>query len=194
MNSITNYVDESSWQEDWQKDYKYGIILFIPPEPTLSYVNELRKKYDEKSYHSFCAHISLTQPLPRSMYESDIEDIKKILSNIEPFQAHYGPVINFLPVAPGVVFDIKEQNKFIELYKKIETTPLFSNMIPRKWPFQAHMTVAEFINKENTAKLTEELNKTIINSGNFICDTISYVVPDENFHFTVRKTFRLGKY
>ncbi len=30
---------------------------------------------------------------------------------------------------------------------------------PRKYPFKAHMTVAEFISAEETLKLTEKLNK-----------------------------------
>lgn len=41
MQVITQYANEQLWEQEWQKEYKYGVILFIPPEPILSTVNEL---------------------------------------------------------------------------------------------------------------------------------------------------------
>lgn len=45
MQEITQYANEQLWEHEWQKEYKYGILLFIPPVLILSVVNKLRQKY-----------------------------------------------------------------------------------------------------------------------------------------------------
>jgi hypothetical protein len=46
---ITQYTqDISQWQE-WQKEYQFGVILIFPPEPLLMQVNVLRARYDPQS-------------------------------------------------------------------------------------------------------------------------------------------------
>jgi 2'-5' RNA ligase len=178
---ITQYANEELWEKEWQKEYKYGVILFIPPEAIFSVVNELRQKHDKLSADGCCAHISLTMPIKNPLTIKDVNEIKRKLSHFERFEVHYGPFINFLPVAKGVVLEIEEQKKFEELYKTIENAEGVE-FYHRKWPFKAHMTIAEFISEEDTVILTEELNKNTI-QGSFSCDKVYYMVPNQDMVF-----------
>lgn len=189
MQAITQYANGELWEHEWEREYKYGVILFIPPEPLLSMVNQLRQKYDSFSAEGCCAHISLTMPLKSPLTIEGINEIQKKLSNFNRFKVKYGPFINFLPVANGVVLEIKEQEEFEKLYKIIESVERVE-FYSRKWPFKAHMTIAEFISKDDTLALTEELNKNLIH-GSFICHRVSYMVPNQDMIFENIMDFNL---
>lgn len=191
MQPITQYANEELWEKEWHKEYKYGVILFIPPEPLFSSVNGLRQKYDKSSADSCCAHLSLTMLLKNPLTTADIKEIEKKLSNFKKFEVHYGPFTNFLPEANGVVLEIKEQKKFAELYKTIESAEGVE-FYHRKWPFKAHITIAEFISEEDTLMLTDKLNKNSIN-GSFICDKVFYMVPNQDMVFEKIMAFNLKK-
>jgi len=111
MQVITQYANEQLWEQEWQKEYKYGVILFIPPEPILSTVNELREKYDKFSANGCCAHISLTMPLKKPLTIAGINEIKRKLLDFKKFEVHYGPFINFLPVAEDTLVLTEKLNK-----------------------------------------------------------------------------------
>jgi len=190
MQLITQYANEQLWEQEWQKEYKYGVILFIPPEPIFSTVNQLREKYDKFSANGCCAHISLTMPLKNPLTIEGINEIKRKLLDFKKFEVHYGPFINFLPVAKGVVLEIKEQKKFEELYKTIESAE-WIEFYDRKWPFKAHMTIAEFISNEDTLALTENLNKNAM-YGSFTCNKVVYMVPNQDMVFQKIIAFNLA--
>src|SRR5262245_956227 len=92
MRMITQYPqDISQWQE-WQKEYQFGVILIFPPEPLLTQVNLLRARYDPRSQAACDAHISLTVPLPQPISDSQWRELEAIVSGIEPFPIQYGPL------------------------------------------------------------------------------------------------------
>ena len=66
---ITHYASDVSHWENWQKEYRYGVLLIFPPDPPLAQVNALRARYDPQSQATCEAHISLTVPLPSAMSE-----------------------------------------------------------------------------------------------------------------------------
>lgn len=113
------YVEDINGWEKWQQKYRYGVLLIFPPEPVMSQVNELRRKYDPQSARLF-------------------EEAKK-----------------------------------------------------RRYPYSAHMTIAEFITVDQTNMLMEQLGDSVP-QGSFICDGVSYAVPDERFRFTERVKFKLA--
>jgi 2'-5' RNA ligase len=163
----------------------------MPPEPILSIVNSLRTKYDARS-QSYCdAHISLSLPIPQPMTEEDWHELVDIASNIKPFDIHYGKLKDFPPY-PGVVFSIESQLALNAVREKIEDAIIFKNAQPRKFPYKAHMTIAEFISLEDTARILKEL-KDKTPTGTFLCDNLAYIVPDNNMHFNVIRKLNLSK-
>lgn len=49
---------------DWQKSYRFGTILILPPAAVCQDIDPLRARYDPVSQAAIGAHISLTPPLP----------------------------------------------------------------------------------------------------------------------------------
>jgi 2'-5' RNA ligase len=187
---VTQYESNIRHWEDWKKEYRFGVLLIFPPEPLLAQVNALRTKYDPQSQAACDAHISLTIPLPRPISEAQWSELEPIVSAIEPFPIHYGPLKNYLP-HPGVCLAIEPQDALNRLRAALETAPVFAGAPVRKYPFSAHMTIAEFITIEQTEALMDEL-KQVAPEGVFVCTSVAYAVPDANFHFIERRQLGLA--
>jgi 2'-5' RNA ligase len=187
------YADDLSRYKEWQKEYRYGVLLIFPPDPPLNQVNALRTKYDSRSQASCDAHISLTVPIPRPMTDTAWKEIEAIAAQITPFIIEYGPLGNSLPVHPGVGLGIQPKDKLKSLLSALETAPCFLGAKPRSHPFNPHMTIAEFITKEQTPIIMEELRNEPL-TGSFLCTQVSYAVPDAYFRFIDRKKLNLNSH
>jgi hypothetical protein len=185
---IADVADTSRW-EAWQQGYTYGVILIYPPDPPLRCVNALRAKRDPRA-QSYCdAHISLTIPLPRALTQDHWEELASIASGFAPVSIRYGPLMNYLPY-PGVCLAIEPQAELDELRAALESASSFSGAPARRYPFSAHMTIAEFISVDETERLMVEL-ADVAPQGAFRCTGLSYAVPDTGFHFTERRRLPL---
>jgi hypothetical protein len=178
----TDYVDDVHHWDEGQRAYRFGVILILPSEPIFSQVNELRARYDPISQTCCDAHISLTVPLPRAPTDAQWAEIEAVTSSTRPFTLHYGPLMTY-PPHPGVVLKIEPQGEIDLLRIGLEACSPFSGMMPRRYPFSAHMTIAEFITIERTNALMIELNGAV-KCGSFRCDGVSHAVPDSSFHFS----------
>jgi len=189
--AITTYARDINLWERWQCEYRYGMLLLLPPEPIATIVGRLRELYDPRSQASCGAHISLTVPLPTYMTAEHWQELEQIAAGLPPFEIQYGPLSNYLP-HPGVVLTITPQGVLDALRASLEAAPVFVGAPPRSHPFSAHMTIAEFVTVEQTIALTDEL-AGVVPPGAFLCDHVSYVVPDEGFAFSERGRLWLGK-
>ncbi|UCC17031.1 MAG: hypothetical protein JSU58_00310, partial [Dehalococcoidales bacterium] len=92
---------------------------------------------------------------------------------------------------PGVVLAIEPKDILGSLVTTLESASVFENAAPRPYPFSPHLTISEFIDVKRTNELMVELQgKTP--EGEFLCDCVSYAVPDEHFHFTERVRLELS--
>jgi 2'-5' RNA ligase len=182
-------ADIVKWSKLWQRDYRFGLLLIFPPDPPKSQVDALRAKYDPVSQSVIGAHITLTVCFSEELTGST--ELEFFASRIDPFTIYYGPLVNYLP-APGVCLGIQPQQKLAELVKSLESASVFTGAKPRPYPFSAHMTIAENITAEQTNSLMVEL-KDKVPVGDFLCDHVSYAVPDARFHFTERARLKLGR-
>ena len=66
--------DRSGW-EPWQHDYRFGVILVMPPAHVSAPIDALRQAYDQKSHAICSAHISVAQ-----------DEIQELLRAVEPFE------------------------------------------------------------------------------------------------------------
>ena len=141
---ITHYEEDIQTWEPWQREYRYGVVLIFPPDPPRAEVNALRAKHDPWSHATCEAHISLTIPLPRPLTADLFQELQAIAREFQPFPIQYGPLMNYLP-HPGVVLTIEPQDQLDRLRAALEAAPAFEGAPPRRYPFSAHMTIAEFI-------------------------------------------------
>jgi 2'-5' RNA ligase len=189
--AVTRYESSMDGWEPWQREYRFGAILIFPPEPLLSQVNALRQVHDPRS-HGVCeAHVSLTVPLPGPMTRTQWRELESAAATIAPFRVHCGPLRNYLPAAPGVCLTVQPEEALTHVVRTIEATTAFADAPARRYPFSPHMTIAEFISREETERLMVELDP-VAPAGTFTCTGLSYAVPDGRFHFTERRRLALG--
>jgi 2'-5' RNA ligase len=174
-------IDMRGW-EPWQAKYRYGVLLIIPPDPPLSRVDSLRARYAWSQSSECPAHISLTVPLPQALVPERWAELVGIAARTEPFTIHYGPLTHYLP-HPGVCLRIEPQDRLDQLRAALESASCFAQAEPRRYPFSAHMTIAEMISAEQTIEIMSALQGQAP-QGSFLCKHVSHVVPDAQFRFT----------
>ena len=74
--NMINYTEDTSKWENWQRDYRLGLILIMPPPEVSQQIDPLRAKYDFRSF-SYCpTHISVSDPLRRELTPDLEEEIR----------------------------------------------------------------------------------------------------------------------
>ena len=187
---MVTYVPDTSKWEDWQRDYRLGLILIMPPQEVSRQTDRLRAKHDPYAYAICPTHISLSDPLRRELAPELEEEIRDILSKIQPFTLHYDKLHASTKHA-GVGYPITPQEPIDDLKEALHAAAVFEGEVYRRRHIPAHMTIAEFISIEDSVKLCAELQDSAP-SGSFLCDRLEFIVPDEDFHFQRRGTFFLG--
>ncbi len=187
----THYVTRMTGWKNWMKEYQYGIVLILPPDPHRAIVNAVRKLYAWSQAAECDAHISLSVQVPGPVDPMDLGELEGRLAAFEPFVLNYGPIV-VGGDGRGVVLDIEPQEPLERLLPLVEGARMFDGAIERKWPFRGHMTLAEMLTDAQSAQVREELSGLSL-SGCFRVDNLSYVVPDESFAFTERARIRLGR-
>lgn len=184
-----NVQGTSDW-EPWQRDYRFGVILVMPPSHVATPIDALRQAYDQKSHAICSAHISVSDPLCSELTDDARAQIQELLRAVEPFEVHYDR-----PTAstrrPGVVCPIEPQERFDELKRVIHQASVFEGAAYGRREIPAHMTIAEFLTIEDSLRVCAELAETGPR-GSFWCDRLEYVVPDTAFRFQRRDTLLLG--
>ena len=184
MEYVTTYADETMWEKAWQREYKYGIILIYPSEPHRTTITALRDRYAWSQTSQCDAHISLSMPIAHPVTQRQLDEVKVGISAIKPFQVRYGPVVE-KPQHRGVVLAVQPQDALTDILTAIELTSVFDDAPLRKYPYWAHMTIAEQLDWEQTHRIIDEV-KDLQLEGRFELRYLSYAVPDQTFHFTER--------
>lgn len=184
------YVEDTSKWEDWQRDYRLGLILIMPPPEVSRQIDPLRAKHDPYAFAICPTHISLSDPLRRELIPELEAEIRDILSKIEPFALLYDKPYASAEHA-GVACPITPQEPIDDLKDALHVAAAFAGEVYRRRHIPAHMTIAEFISVADSLELCAELQDSAP-SGSFLCDRLEFIVPDEDFHFQRQSTFFLG--
>ena len=186
-----DYVTDTSKWEKWQRDYRLGIILIMPPPEVADQINPLRAKYDPYAYAICRAHISLSDPLGLAMTAEHDAEIMKILSSVDPFMLHFDK-----PRASrersGLAYPIHPAEPIYALRTVLHQASVLTRDSYWTRTVPPHMTIAEFVSIEESWRIKEEIEDTAP-SGSFLCDRLEYIVPDMNMHFQRVKRYALGK-
>lgn len=187
---MVTYVTDTSYWEDWQREYRLGLILIMPPENVAQQIDPLREKYDPYAFSICPTHISISDPLRQELTPKYEKELEKILSEIEPFVLHYKKPFASTKFT-GVTYPITPQQPIDNLKDALHVAEVFEGKIYNRRHIPAHMTIAEFISIEDGLKLCADLQKSAP-SGTFLCDRLEFIVPDQDFHFQRIRTFYLG--
>ena len=186
----TTCVQDTSDWEDWQRDYRFGLILIIPPHEVSAVIDPVRKKIDPRSAAMCQAHVSVSDPLQCEMAPGLQREIQSALRHFRPFLLHYGEP-HPSPGRPGIVCPISPQEPINLLKRALHSTAAFSRDAYNRRNIPAHLTIAEFVSTEDSRHSYAEI-KERIKAGSFLCDRLEFIVPDRHFHFINHGTFILG--
>jgi 2'-5' RNA ligase superfamily len=95
---------------DWQRPYRLGVLLVLPPGRLRKEVNELRARYDPRSHAIAEAHVSLTVPFQKEPDDGLWSELDRVASGFTPFTIRYGPLVSFLP-KPGAALGIAPKDE-----------------------------------------------------------------------------------
>ncbi len=187
---MITYTEDTSRWEDWQRGYRLGVILILPPSDVSREIDLLRARYDPRSAAWCPTHISLSDPLSREMCPALAGEIRDGLSDVQLFTLHYDRLYASSKHA-GVAHPITPGEPIDRLTHVLHGTSGFAPEAHRRRRISPHMTIAEFISIDESLRLCAHLQDTAP-SGTFSCDRLEYVVPDESFRFNRTLTFLLG--
>ena len=175
--------------DDWQREYRFGVLLILPPPEIAREVDALRAIYDPKS-HSICtAHISVSDPLRQELTPLLQSELRDILSAVSPFELHIDA-----PFASGehagVYQPVRPQEPIDALKRALHASSAFTGGPHERRNIPAHMTIAEFVSVEDGPKLCDTIRDQAP-TGSFRCDELAYFIPDETFRFRQAASFPL---
>ena len=183
---ITYTTDITKW-EDWQRDYRFGLILIMPPEEVSRQIDPLRAKNDPYAFAICPTHISVSDPLQREMTPEVEDELCRILNSIQPFTLYFDELYAS-PDYSGVIYPIRPQEPIDNLKTALHTSSAFSGNIYSRRNIPPHITIAEFISVDDGLKLCAQLQESAPR-GSFMCDRLEFIVPDDEFHFQKKHTF-----
>ena len=184
------YVADTSHWKPWQRDYRFGVMLVMPPPHVASSIDAMREAYDPKAHAICSAHISVSDPLRRELDGEARAEIRGLLRTVHPFEVHYDKPAASTRHA-GVAYPVAPQERFDELKGTIHQASVFEGAVYSRRQIPAHMTIAEFLSIDDSLRLCARVAGTAP-GGSFWCDRLEYVVPDATFRFQRQETFLLG--
>jgi hypothetical protein len=113
------------------------------------------------------------------------------LASHAPVDLQWGPPRQY-PGIPGAVLRIAPAAAVAALVDALESCAVFQGATARRYPFSPHMTVAEFVDQQQTDAIVAALAAEEA-TGQWRCTAVSYAAPDTAFHFTTRRVWLLGE-
>ena len=177
--------------EEWQKEYQFGTIVIWPTDDVRKFVNKQRETYDPIS-QSFCeTHITVTQPLIKTLFNDEWDHVQRVIKEFNAFEINYGPLSSFLPY-PCIWYEIDPAEKVLDIRQALHKTGFFNLTLKHTEGFIPHMTITEGQSGPPVDEsLLEKLQDESV-SGSFQCQELALINPDEGFRFRVIRTLPLG--
>ena len=166
------YVADTSPRKPWQRDYRFGVMLVMPPPHVASSIDAMREVYDPKAHAICSAHISVSDPLRRELDGEAREEIRGLLRTVHPFEVHYDKPAASTRHA-GVAYPVAPQERFDELKRTIHQASVFAGAVYSRRQIPAHMTIAEFLSIDESLRLCARVAGTAP-GGSFWCDRLEY--------------------
>jgi 2'-5' RNA ligase len=172
----------------WQRDYRYGTLVIRPPPNLAADLDSIRERLDPASAAHIGAHLTLTPPFAVAPTSADEERVRLAIRGVASMRLRLdrptqfsGSSVIYLPVVPT--------QAFMNLREVLLATGLFRLDLPHTTDFVPHLTLSEFGTAPVAVPGPEVPPPKAMA---FLVEEVAWVVPDEAFHFTVRRTFTLA--
>ena len=176
----------SGWL-DWQRDYRYGALVIEPPLELAAVLDPIRERFDPVSAARVGAHITVTPPFVAAPTPGDEARVGSVVRREPSMSLQLGRPTQF-GGSSVIYLPVVNAGAVIRLREALLATGLFRLDLPHTTDFVPHLTISEFGTTPATAL------RTVIpapGASTFHVEAIAWVVPDEGFQFSTRRTFAL---
>lgn len=183
------YADSIGWQ-NWQKDFQYGTLVFLPTGDVRQVADSLRNRFDPSSAKTCAAHVTITQPFTKAPNQHEITQLEKIVSSIGSIQIQLGPATTS-PNQKLVWLDVSEKEKILFLRQRLHELGLFRTDLPLTKGFIPHLTISEAQRKPSeVSMMLKDLNSEY-SPWNVQMSCVSWIIPNQDFVFQEYRQFPL---
>lgn len=176
--------------EPWQRAYRHGTLVIWPPDLVRESVNRWREQFDPVSHRCVEAHITLTQPFKERVTEDVLDQVTVALRTEDAFEITYGPLRSFLP-SPVLWLEVQPSQRVVDLRRRLHSIGVFDLSLPHTDDFVPHMTITEGLSGSRVNDSLFESLRPRIQGGTFDCQSVAYLLPDDEFRFHVQREIRL---
>ena len=181
-----NFPSGGGW-DDWQRDYRYGALVIEPPPELVAVLDPIREGLDPVSAARVGAHITVTPPFVGAPTPADQAHVGSVVGRIPSMGLQLGLPRQF-GESSVIYLPVVNARAAIRLREALLATGLFRLDLPHTTDFVPHLTISEFGTTPAAAL------RTVIpapGASTFHVEAIAWVVPDEGFQFSTRRTFAL---
>jgi 2'-5' RNA ligase len=182
-----NFPSGSGWP-DWQRDYRYGVLVIEPPQELAAVLDPIRERFDPVSADRVGAHITVTPPFVDAPTPTDEARVGSVVGRVPSMRLQLGTPTRF-GGSSVIYLPVVNSGAVLWLREVLLGTGLFRLDLPHTTDFVPHLTISEF------GTTPEAALRTVIPAPGrraFQVRAIAWLVPNEEFRFGVRRTFPLG--
>ncbi len=181
-----SFADGSGWA-DWRRDYVHGALVIEPPADLAAILDPIRMRLDPASAERIGAHITVTPPFSGAPMPTEEARVSSVVGSMPPLDVQLGQPRRF-EGSSVIYLPVVDPTPILNLREALLGTGLFAMDLPHTTGFVPHLTLSEF-------GTTPDAASTVIPdpvTRAFRVGEVAWVTPNEEFTFTVRRTFLLA--
>ena len=172
----------------WMRDYRYGALAIMPPPELAAVLDPIRERLDPISAGRVGAHITVTPPFSEAPSGADEELVAFSVRDVAAMELQLGRPTQFSG-SSVLYLPVMRRQEFDTLRAVLLATGLFRLDLPHTDDFVPHLTLSEFGTSPLSSVGTDVPEPAKMS---FPVEAVSWLMPDDAFHFTVRRNFPLG--
>ncbi len=182
-----SFADGSGWA-DWRRDYVHGALVIEPPPELAAVLDPIRMRFDPLSAERIGAHITVTPPFSEAPMPTEEAGVGSVVGSMPQIDVQLGRPRRF-EGSSVIYLPVVDPTPVLNLRKALLGTGLFRMDLPHTTDFVPHLTLSEFGTTPDAAVNTA-LPDSVTRA--FRVGEVAWVTPNEQFTFTVRRTFPLA--
>ena len=148
-------------------------------------LDPIRMRLDPVSAERIGAHITVTPPFSRALGPPDEARVGSVVGSMQPLDLQLGQPRRF-EGSSVIYLPVVDPTPVLTLRAALLATGLFRMDLPHTTDFVPHLTLSEFGTNPDAAANTAVPDAV---THAFHVGEVAWVTPNEEFTFTVRRTF-----
>jgi 2'-5' RNA ligase len=150
-------------------------------------VDNLRKKYDEKTANAIGPHVTVAGSCNSDMTDEEVTTILSLVaSKTRSFKLTITNIDTFLPVSSTSFLRIKSKKRLITLHNKLVSKLGWEEV----FLYYPHVTITEYLSPKETFEVVSEMRKIKFHETD-ILDTIALLQKNQNGKWILLQEFQL---